>query len=146
MLATNPKNIVVSTKDLSVLDYSLMSFMSYELKKRLSAYFKIDSFTMPDPFPIKDGFNYFIVVDKSNTNRVISLVAIKSDMDIAPWDSVLGRDMLRVDSPPEDILSLKEDLLPKDNDNFYPIRKDSSVVGSIAFAFEICGKKDDASG
>jgi hypothetical protein len=146
MLATNPKNIVVSTKDLSVLDYSLMSFMSYELKKRLSAYFKIDSFTMPDPFPIKDGFNYFIVVDKSNTNRVISLVAIKSDMDIVPWDSVLGRDMLRVDSPPEDILSLKEDLLPKDNDNFYPIRKDSSVVGSIAFAFEICGKKDDASG
>jgi hypothetical protein len=146
MLATNPKDIVVSTKDLSVLDYSLMSFMSYELKKRLSAYFKIDSFTMPDPFPIKDGFNYFIVVDKSNTNRVISLVAIKSDMDIAPWDSVLGRDMLRVDSPPEDILSLKEELLPKDNDNFYPIRKDSSVVGSIAFAFEICGKKDDASG
>jgi hypothetical protein len=146
MLATNPKNIVVSTKDLSVLDYSLMSFMSYELKKRLSAYFKIDSFTMPDPFPIKDGFNYFIVVDKSNTNRIISLVAIKSDMDIAPWDSVLGRDMLRVDSPPEDILSLKEELLPKDNDNFYPIRKDSSVVGSIAFAFEICGKKDDASG
>jgi hypothetical protein len=146
MLATNPKNIVVSTKDLSVLDYSLMSFMSYELKKRLSAFFKIDSFTMPDPFPIKDGFNYFIVVDKSNTNRVISLVAIKSDMDIVPWDSVLGRDMLRVDSPPEDILSLKEDLLPKDNDNFYPIRKDSSVVGSIAFAFEICGKKDDASG
>jgi hypothetical protein len=54
--------------------------------------------------------------------------------------------MLRVDSPPEDILSLKEELLPKDNDNFYPIRKDSSVVGSIAFAFEICGKKDDASG
>jgi len=146
MLATNPKNIVVSTKDLSVLDYSLMSFMSYELKKRLSAYFKIDSFTMPDPFPIKDDFNYFIVVDKSNTNRVISFVAIKSDMDIAPWDSVLGRDMLRVDSPPEDILSLKEELLPKDNDNFYPIRKDSSVVGSIAFAFEICGKKDDTSG
>ena len=146
MLATNPKNIVVSTKDLSVLDFSLMSFMSYELKKRLSAYFKVDSFTMPDPFPIKDGFNYFIVVDKSNTNRVISLVAIKSDMDIAPWDSVLGRDMLRVDSPPEDILSLKEDLLPKDNDNFYPIRKDRSVVGSIAFAFEICGKKDDVSG
>ena len=146
MLATNPKNIVVSTNDLSVLDFSLMSFMSYELKKRLSAYFKIDSFTMPDPFPIKDGFNYFIVVDKSNTNRVISLVAIKSDMDTAPWDAVLGRDMLRVDSPPEDILSLKEEMLPKDNDNFYPIRKDSSVVGSIAFAFEICGKKDDASG
>jgi hypothetical protein len=120
--------------------------MSYELKKRLSAYFKVDSFTMPDPFPVKDGFNYFIVVDKSNTNRVISLVAIRSDMDIAPWDAVLGRDMLRVDSPPEDILSLKQDLLPKDTDNFYPIRKDSSVVGSIAFAFEICGKKDVSSG
>jgi hypothetical protein len=142
MLATNPKNIVVSTKDLSVLDFSLMSFMSYELKKRLSAYFKVDSFTMPDPFPVKDGFNYFIVVDKSNTNRVISLVAIKSDVDTALWDAVLGRDMLRVDSPPEDILSLKLELLPKDTDNFYPIRKDSSVVGSIAFAFEICGKKD----
>ena len=142
MLATNPKNIVVSTKDLSVLDFSLMSFMSYELKKRMSPYFKVDSFTMPDPFPVKDGFNYFIVVEKSNNNRVISFVAIKSDMDIAVWDAVLGRDMLRVDSPPEDILSLKQELLPKYNDNFYPFRKDSSVVGSIAFAFEMCGKKD----
>ena len=142
MLATNPKNIVVSTKDLSVLDFSLMSFMSYEVKKRMSPYFKVDSFTMPDPFPVKDGFNYFIVVEKSNTNRVISFVAIKSDMDIAVWDAVLGRDMLRVDSPPEDILSLKQELLPKDNDNFYPFRKDSSVLGSIAFAFEMCGKKD----
>ena len=34
MLATNPKNIVVSTKDLSVLDFSLMSFMSYESKEK----------------------------------------------------------------------------------------------------------------
>ena len=145
MLATNQKNIVVRTKYLSVLDFSLMSFMSYDLKKRLSTYFKIDSFTMPDPFPVKDGFGYFIVVEKSNTNRVISFVAIKSDMDIGLWDAVLGRDMLRVDSPPEDILSLKQELLPKNNDNFYPIRKDSSVVGSIAFAFEMCGKKDISS-
>jgi hypothetical protein len=32
--------------------------------------------------------------------------------------------------------------MPKNTNNFYQLRKDGSIVGSIAFAFEICGTKD----
>jgi hypothetical protein len=142
MLAINSHDIALKIKDLSILDFSLMSFFSYELKKKLEVYFQIDSFTMSDPFPIKDDFNYFIVVDKSNTNRIISFIAIKNDVDNAVWDIVLGEEMSRLELPADDIFSLKEELLPKHTNNFYPLRKNGSIIGFIAFAFEICGKKD----
>ncbi|MBA3749435.1 MAG: hypothetical protein H0X03_00775, partial [Nitrosopumilus sp.] len=69
---------------------------------------------------------------------------IKKDnaVDMALRDMILGNDMVRLDLPPEDIFSLKEDLMPKDTNNFYPLRKEGSIIGSVAFAFEICGKKD----
>ena len=54
MLAKNTTDLVTKVKDLSILDFSLMSFLSFELKKRLSSYFTIDTFTVSDPFPIKD--------------------------------------------------------------------------------------------
>jgi hypothetical protein len=141
MLAKNT-NLLANVRDLSVSDFSLMTFISYELKRRLSLYFKIDSFTMPDPFPVKEDFNYFIIVDKSNTSRVIAFIAIKNDVDMGLWDIFLGEDMVRLDLPPEDIFSLKKDLMPKETNNFYPLRKEGSIIGSAAFAFEICGKKD----
>jgi hypothetical protein len=143
MLALNSHDIALKIKDLSILDFSLMSFISYELKKKLQVYFQIDSFTMPDPFPIKDDFNYFIVVDKSNTSRIISFIAIKNDVvDNAVWDIILGEEMSRLKLPSDDIFSLKEELLPKHNNNFYPLRKNGLIIGFVAFAFEICGKKD----
>ncbi len=142
MLAINSHDIVLKIKDLSILDFSLMSFISYELKKKLEVYFHVDSFTMPDPFPIKDDFNYFIVVDKSNTNRIISFIAIKNDVDNAVWDIILGEEMSRLELPSDDIFSLKEELLPKHTNNFYPLRKNGLIIGFVAFAFEICGKKD----
>lgn len=142
MLAKKPSEIAVNIKDLSVSDFSLMSFMAYEFKKKLSAYIQIDSFTIPDPFPIKDDLDYFIIVDKSNTNRIIAFVAIKKDIDNAIWDKVLGKELLKLELPPNEIISLKQDLMPKNTNNFYQLRKDGSIIGSIAFAFEICGKKD----
>jgi hypothetical protein len=142
MLAINSHDIVLKIKDLSILDFSLMSFISYELKKKLEIYFQIDSFTMPDPFPIKHDFKYFIVVDKSNTNRIISFIAIKNDIDSAVWNVILGEEVSRLELPADDIFSLKEELLPKHNNNFYPLRKNGSIIGFVAFAFEICGKKD----
>lgn len=143
MLAKNPNNLLAKIKDLSVADFSLMSFMSYELKKKLTDYFQIDSFTMPDPFPIKHDFNYFIVVDKSNTSRIISFITIKNDADVESWDMILGEEMSKLDLPPDDIFALKEELLPKHTNNFYPFRKNGSIIGFIAFAFEICGKTDE---
>ena len=143
MLAINPDNLIANIKDLSVADFSLMSFISYGLKKKLTDYFKIDSFTMSDPFPIKPDFNYFIVVDRSNTNRIISFITIKNDVEIESWDIILGEKMSKLDLPSDDIFVLKEELLPKHTNNFYPFRKGDSIIGFIAFAFEICGKKDN---
>jgi hypothetical protein len=99
---------------------------------------------VPDPFPIKDDLDYFIIVDKSNTNRIISFIAIKNDFDFdnAVWDKILGNELLKLELPPNDIISLKQGLMPKNTNNFFQLRKDGSIVGSIAFAFEICGKKD----
>jgi hypothetical protein len=142
VLAKNPSDLIAKVKDLSISDYSLMSFLSFELKKNLSSYFTIDPFTVPDPFPIKDDHLYFIIVDSSNTDRIIAIVALKDNMDIASWETILGNEMSRLELPPNDVLSLKQQLMPKKNDNFYPLRKESSTIGFIFFAFEICGKRD----
>ncbi len=98
MLAKNLNDLAVNIKDLSIADFSLMSYMAYEFKKRLSRYIQIDSFTVPDPFPIKDDLDYFIIVDKSNTNRIISFIAIKNDFDFdnAIWDKILGKETVKI--------------------------------------------------
>ena len=127
MLAKNTTDLVTKVKDLSILDFSLMSFLSFELKKRLSSYFTIDTFTVSDPFPIKDDLNYFIVVDNSNNNRIVAFIATKDNVDIAVLDSILGNELSRLELPPNDILSIKQQLMPKKTNNFYPLRKDSST-------------------
>ena len=124
MLAKNTTDLVTKVKDLSILDFSLMSFLSFELKKRLSSYFTIDAFTVSDPFPIKDDLNYFIVVDNSNNNRIVAFIATIDNVDIAVLDSILGNELSRLELPPNDILSIKQQLMPKKTNNFYPLRKD----------------------
>jgi hypothetical protein len=142
VLAKNPSDLIPKVKDLSISDYSLMSFLSFELKKNLSSYFTIDPFTVPDPFPIKDDHLYFIIVDSSNTDRIIAIVALKDNMDIASWETILGNEMSRLELPPNDVLSLKQQLMPKKTDNFYQFRQESSIIGYIAFAFQISGRHD----
>lgn len=142
MLSLNTKGpTLASVKALSLTDLAIMSYSSQLLRNRLSSYFKIDCFTAPDPFSEENEFSYFIVVDKANTNRIISFIALKEVLDIDLWDLLIGKDLLRLDISKEDALSLKEELMPKYTDNFFPIRKESSVIGYIAFTFEICGMK-----
>ena len=129
-------------KELSLADLAIMSFTSQQLRKRLAGYFRIDSFTAPDPFSKDDKFSYFLVVDKSNTNRIIAFIALKDASDLDLWDLLFGKDMLRMDVSKEQAMSLKQELMPKYTDNFFPIRKESSILGYIAFTFEICGLKD----
>ena len=47
VLAKNLNDLAVNIKDLSIADFSLMSYMAYEFKKKLSRYIQIDSFTVP---------------------------------------------------------------------------------------------------
>ena len=63
---------LATVKALSLTDLAIMSYSSHLLRKRLTSYFNIDCFTVPDPFSEENEFNYFIVVDKANTNRIIS--------------------------------------------------------------------------
>ena len=142
MLSLNTKGPTLATvKALSLTDLAIMSYSSQLLRNRLSSYFHIDCFTAPDPFSEENEFSYFIVVDKANTNRIISFIALKEVLDIDLWDLLIGKDLLRLDISKEDALSLKAELMPKYTDNFFPIRKESSVIGYIAFTFEICGMK-----
>lgn len=129
-------------KELSLADLAIMSFTSQQLRKRLADYFRIDAFTAPDPFSKDDKFSYFLVVDKSNTNRIIAFIALKDASDLDLWDLLFGKDMLRMDVSKEQAVSLKQELMPKYTDNFFPIRKGSSIIGYVAFTFEICGLKD----
>jgi hypothetical protein len=143
MLSLNNQGPTLATvKALSLTDLTLMSYSSQLLRKRLTGYFRIDCFTTPDPFSKEDEFNYFIVVDKANTNRIISFIALKEVLDIDLWDLLFGKDLLRLDISKEDAFTLKQELMPKYTDNFFPIRKDSSIIGYIAFSFEICGLKN----
>lgn len=129
-------------KELSISDLAIMSFDSQQLRKRLRSHFKIDAFTTPDPFSTEDDYTYFLVVDKLDTKRILSFVALKDTGDIDVWDLLLGKDMMRLDISKEEAIALKQELMPKYTDNFYPIRKESNVIGSIAFTFEICGLKN----
>jgi hypothetical protein len=129
-------------KELSISDLAIMSFDSQQLRKRLRSHFRIDAFTTPDPFSKEDDYTYFLVVDKLDTKRILSFVALKDTGDIDVWDLLLGKDMMRLDISEEEAIALKQELMPKYTDNFYPIRKESNVIGSIAFTFEICGLKN----
>lgn len=143
MISLKTQNPTLDTiKELSLTDLVIMSFTSQQLKKRLANYFRIDPFTSPDPFSKDDEFSYFLVVDKSNTNRILAFIALKDPSDIDLWDLLFGKDMLRLDISKEEAMSLKQELMPKYTDNFFPIRKESTIIGYVAFTFEICGLKN----
>jgi hypothetical protein len=109
-----------------------MSFISMELKERLSLYFKIDSFTLPDPFSETDRYFYHVIVDRYNPDRIIAFIALRDDSDMGLFDMILGKEMSRLNVSKEDALPLKNELMPKDTNNFYPLRKEGSIVGYIA--------------
>ncbi len=141
--STNPKNLPVlsAIKKLSTSDFAVMSFISLELKERLSLYFKIDPFTLPDPFSENDFYFYHLIVDRYNPDRIIAFIALRDDSNVSFLDMILGKEMSRLNVSKEDTLPLKNELMPKDTNNFYPLRKEGSIVGYIAFAFEVCGRR-----
>lgn len=132
-----------AVKSLSTSDLAIMSYLSHVLEKRILGYFQIDSFTMPDP--VTDDNNdlkYFIVVDKNDSKKIVSFIAIKGDyVDASLWEMILGKEMSLLEISKEELMPLKQELMPKDTNNFYPMRKEESIFGYIFFASEICGIK-----
>jgi hypothetical protein len=131
---------VEDVKKLTITDIAIMNTLAYSLRNRLKQYVEIAPFTMPDPFGEKDGFNFFIIIDKQHPIRIIAMIASKIDYPSEiEWNNILDNrwDKLRLSE--KDAISLKNELMPKDTNNFYPYRLAGRIAGYVMFAFQICG-------
>ena len=134
---------IIPTRDIENLelsDFIIMATISDDFDDRLNYFYKRDSFTVPDPFTDSDTYLYYLFVDKDNSHNFISLVVIRKDVSIEQdvWNKIKGDDII-IKIKPEQANKIKEELMPKDTNNFYPFRKDGKVLGYIMFAYQICG-------
>ncbi|TLX69071.1 MAG: hypothetical protein E6K94_04140 [Thaumarchaeota archaeon] len=127
-------------KTLTLKDLATMNKLSVSLREQIKKHVDIDPFTTNDPFQESDDYEYSVILDKTNSNRVISILATKKEiMTQLPWDSILDNSLIRVAISKTEASALKYELMPKDTNNFYPFRQSTKIVGYIMFAFEICG-------
>ncbi len=127
-------------KTLTLKDLATMNKLSVSLREQIKKHVDIDPFTTNDPFQESDDYEYSVILDKTNSNRVISILATKKEiMTQLPWDSILDNSLIRVPISKTEARALKYELMPKDTNNFYPFRQSTKIVGYIMFAFEICG-------
>jgi hypothetical protein len=127
-------------KTLTLTDLVIMNKLSVSLREQIKKYVDIDPFTTDDPFKENDDYEYSVILDKTNTNKVISILAtIKETAIQLPWESILGSQLIRLSISKTEAAALKHELMPKDTNNFYPFRKSTRIAGYIMFAFQICG-------
>jgi hypothetical protein len=132
-----------SIKSLDIGDIAIMNQLAYSFKDEFIKYAKIDSFTSPDPFKNENPNTYLVVVDRENIDRIVSMIIIIPNyLDNSKISlEKINNDRLKIiQIPKEKALLLKYEMMPKDTNNFYQFRKDSTVIGYIMFAFQICGQ------
>jgi hypothetical protein len=128
-------------KKITITDIAIMSGLADWLRDNLKKHIEIDPYTTRDPFGEKDDYNYFVVLDREQPNRFISMIVAKKDPSPQPpWDKILNERLIKLPIPKEDAVALKNELMPKETNNFYPYRDSGKVVGYIMFAFQICGQ------
>ena len=142
MLAASAKPPTAEeVKKLTITDIAIMSGLADWLRDNLKKYIEIDPYTTRDPFGEKDDYNYFLVLDREQPNRIVSMIVAKKDPSPQPlWDKILNERLIKLPIPKEDAVALKNELMPKETNNFYPYRDSGKVVGYIMFAFQICGQ------
>ena len=129
-------------KKLTITDIAIMGGLADWLRDNLKKYIEIDPYTTRDPFGEKDDYNYYVVLDREQPNRIVSMIVAKKDPSPQPlWDKILNERLIKLPIPKEDAVALKNELMPKDTNNFYPYRDSGKVVGYIMFAFQICGQQ-----
>jgi hypothetical protein len=129
-------------KKLTITDIAIMSGLADWLRDNLKKYIEIDPYTTRDPFGEKDDYNYYVVLDREQPNRIVSMIVAKKDPSPQPlWDKILNERLIKLPIPKEDAVALKNELMPKETNNFYPYRDSGKVVGYIMFAFQICGQQ-----
>ena len=132
-----------SIKSLDIGDIAIMNQLAYSFKDEFIKYAKIDSFTSPDPFKNENPNTYLVVVDRENIDRIVSIIIITPnyfDNSKIPLEKINNDRLKIIQIPKEKALLLKYEMMPKDTNNFYQFRKDSTVIGYIMFAFQICGQ------
>ena len=128
-------------KKITITDIAIMSGLADSLRDNLKKHIEIDPYTTRDPFGEKDDYNYFVVLDREQPNRIVSMIVAKKDPSPQPpWDKILNERLIKLPIPKEDAVALKNELMPKETNNFYPYRDSGKVVGYIMFAFQICGQ------
>jgi hypothetical protein len=123
-------------------DIAIMSQLAYSFKDEFQKYVKIDSFTS-DPFNKEDANIYLIIVDRENIDRIISMIIIRNDSYNLriPLEKIMNDRLKIIQISKEKALLLKNEMMPKETNNFYQFRKeDGRVIGYIMFAFQICGQ------
>ena len=99
----------------------------------------IDPCTTRDPLDQNDDCAYSVVLDRSNFVRMISLIATKADpVSPLPWE-MLQDTFFCLQMSKEEASVLKQELMPKDNNNFYPCRRSTKIAFYVMFASQICG-------
>ena len=143
MLAASAKPPTAEeTKKLTITDIAIMSGLADWLRDNLKKYIEIDPYTTRDPFGEKDDYNYYVVLDREQPNRIVSMIVAKKDPSPQRlWDKILNERLIKLPIPKEDAVALKNELMPKETNNFYPYRDSGKVVGYIMFAFQICGQQ-----
>jgi hypothetical protein len=133
---------IESIKSFDIADIAIMSQLAYSFKDEFQKYFKVDSFTSPDPFNNEDGNIYLVIVDRENIDRIISMIILRNDSyNSIPLEKIMNDRLKIIQISKEKALSLKNEMMPKDTNNFYQFRKeDGRIIGYIMFAFQICGQ------
>jgi len=132
---------IESIKSFNMADIAIMSQFAYSFKDEFQKYVKVDSFTS-DPFNKEDANIYLIIVDRENIDRIISMIIIRNDSynSRIPLEKIMNDRLKIIQISKEKALLLKNEMMPKETNNFYQFRKDGTVIGYIMFAFQICGQ------
>ena len=129
-------------KKLSLADIAIAADLAYEFRDRLREYIHIDPYCLPDPFAPKDDYNYSVIFDRHNTNRIVAMLANKKEnLPQLPWSVILEERLVKMAVSKQDALAIKHELMPKETNNFYPYRRDGKIMGYLMFAFQICGQR-----
>jgi len=127
-------------KALTLTDLVIMNKLSVSFRERIKKYVNIDPFTTRDPIEENDDYEYSVILDKNNTDRIVSIVATRREFTTQlPWDYLLESQLVRLTISKTDTSAIKYELMPKDTNNFYPFRLSTTIAGYITFAFQICG-------
>jgi len=127
-------------KALTLTDLVIMNKLSVSFREQIKKYVNIDPFTTRDPIEENDDYEYSVILDKNNTDRVVSILATRREFTTQlPWDYLLESQLVRLTISKTDASAIKYELMPKDTNNFYPFRLSTTIAGYITFAFQICG-------